>query len=408
MTDFRIALEQLLRKSGVEDFDFLREGVRVLAQALMEVEVSQQIGASLYERTPERTTSRNGYRDRPWDTRVGTIDLQIPRLRQGSYLPSLLEPRRRAEKALVAVIQEAYIQGVSTRKVDDLVQALGMTGVSKSQVSRLCGELDEAVGAFRNRSLAGRYPYLWLDAKYVKVREGGRVANMALVIAVGVRESGEREVLGLDVGPSEDGAFWTAFLRHLVARGLGGVQLVISDAHLGLQEAIRTVLGGATWQRCRVHFMRNLLAYVPKGLQSMVSALVRTIFAQPDQKAARGQLGKVVENLHTRFPRVTQLLRDAEDDVLAYMAFPVEHWRQLHSTNPQERLNREVGRRTDVVGIFPNREALVRLAGAVLLEQQDEWSAAPRRYFSQHSMAKLQGPNPDTAANTELLGVAAD
>lgn len=408
MTDFRIALEQLLRKSGVDDLDFLREGVRVFAQALMDLEVTQQIGAERYERSAERTASRNGYRERPWDTRVGSIDLQIPKLRQGSYFPSLLEPRRRAEKALVAVVQEAYVQGVSTRKVDDLVQALGMTGVSKSQVSRLCAELDETVEAFRNRPLTGRYPYLWLDAKYIKVREGGRVANMALVVAVGVRESGDREVLGLDVGPSEDGAFWTAFLRHLVSRGLKGVLLAISDAHVGLQEAIRTVLAGAAWQRCRVHFMRNLLAYVSKGLQSMVSALVRTIFAQPDQKAARAQLSKVAENLQGRFPRVAQLLRNAEDDILAYMAFPVEHWRQLHSTNPLERLNREIGRRTDVVGIFPNREAVIRLTGAVLLEQQDEWCAAPRRYFSQESMAKLTGSHPEITASSELLGVAAD
>jgi len=402
VTTFRIALEELLRKTGVDDVDFLREGIRVLAQGLMELEVSQHIGAERYERSAERTTYRNGYRERQWDTRVGSIALQIPKLRKGSYMPSLLEPRRRAEKALVAVVQEAYVQGVSTRKVDDLVQALGMTGISKSQVSRLCAELDEAVQAFRNRPLEGCYPYVWLDAKYVKVRENGRVSNMALVIAVGVRDTGEREVLGFDVGPSEDGAFWTDFLRQLVARGLKGVLLVISDSHVGLQEAIRAVFSGASWQRCRVHFMRNLLAYVPKHFQSMVAAAVRTVFAQPDQQAARRQLAVVVENLRQQFPRAARMLQDAEDDILAYMAFPTEHWRQLHSTNPLERLNREIARRTDVVGIFPNREAVIRLAGAVLMEQQDEWIAAPRRYFSQASMAKLYASHK-TVSGTELL-----
>lgn len=322
-------------------------------------------------------------------------------------MPSLLEPRRRAERALVAVVQEAYVQGVSTRKVDDLVHALGMTGVSKSQVSRLCAELDEVVEAFRNRPLEGRYPYVWLDAKYVKVRENGRVSSMALVVAVGVRENGDREILGLDVGPSEDGAFWTAFLRQLVARGLKGVLLAISDNHVGLRKAIRTVLGGASWQRCCVHFMRNLLGYVPKHWQSMVAAVVRTIFAQPDQQAARRQLAAVVDNLRPQFPRAAQMLEDAEEDILAYMAFPVEHWRQLHSTNPLERLNREIGRRTDVVGIFPNREAVIRLAGAVLMEQQDEWTAAPRRYFSQASMAKLYTGN-QSVSSTDFLALSAD
>lgn len=407
MTNFRIALEELLRKSGVDDVDFLREGVQVLAQGLMELEVSQQIGAERYERSSERSNYRNGYRERQWDTRVGTIDLQIPKLRKGSYMPSWLEPRRRAEKALVAVVQEAYIQGVSTRKVDELVQALGMTGVSKSQVSRLCAELDEVVEAFRNRPLEGRYPYVWLDAKYEKVRENGRVSSMALVIAMGVREDGEREILGLDVGPSEDGAFWTAFLRQLVARGLKGVLLVISDNHVGLREAIRTVFSGASWQRCRVHFMRNLLGYVPKNLQSMVSAAVRTIFAQPDQQAAKSQLAVVVENLRKQFPRAAQLLEDAEEDILAYMAFPTEHWRRLHSTNPLERLNREIGRRTEIVGIFPNREALIRLAGAVMIEQQEEWMTAPRRYFSQASMAKLYAHDP-SLGRPELLPLSAD
>lgn len=405
MTDFSIALQELLRKRGVKE-DFLREGVRVLAQALMEIEVAEQIGAARHERSAERTTYRNGYREREWDTRVGTLELKIPKLRQGSYFPSLLEPRRRAEQALMAVIQEAYVHGVSTRKVDELVQALGMHGVSKSQVSRLCAELDEVVEAFRNRPLEGRYPYLWLDAKYVKVREDGRVQNMALVVAIAARNSGDREVLGFDVGLSEDGAFWSEFLRRLVARGLKGVLLVISDAHEGLRQAIHTVLGGASWQRCRVHFLRNLLAQVPKSAQAMVAALVRTIFVQPDLDSARAQLAAVADSLERRFPRAAQLLRDAQEDVLAHMAFPVEHRRQLHSTNPLERLHKEIGRRTDVVGIFPNRPALIRLAGAILQEQHDEWTAAPRRYFSKESMAKLYQKSAGSHA-IELLDATA-
>lgn len=390
MTDFRGALTELLRKGGVEDLEFLREGVRVLAQGLMELEVAEKIRAERYERSDERTTYRNGYRDRALETRVGRVDLKIPKLREGSYFPSMLEPRRRAEKALVSVVQEAYVHGVSTRKVDELVRALGISGISKSEVSRLCAELDEKVDAFLNRPLEGHYPYIWLDAKYIKVREDDRVINMALVVAIGVNEAGDREVLGIDVGLSEDAAFWTEFLRALVARGLKGVRLVISDAHEGLKQAISTVLHGASWQRCRVHFMRNILSHVPKAMQAMVAALVRTIFVQPDLVAARAQLAKVAESLEKRFPRAAELLRDAQDDILAYMAFPPEHWRQIYSTNPLERLNKEIGRRTDVVGIFPNRKALVRLAGAVLQEQSDEWAAAPRRYFSQASMAELR------------------
>lgn len=332
-TDFSIALGELLDKTGA-NLDFLREAVQLLAQELMELEVSRKIGAQRHERTAERVTYRNGYRHRTWDTRVGTIDLRIPKLRQGSYFPSLLEPRRRAEKALVAVVQEAYIHGVSTRKVDELVQSLGMTGISKSEVSRLCSELDELVEAFRHRPLTNRYPYLWLDAKYIKVRESGRVLSMALVVAVGVTSSGDREVLGLDVGLREDGPFWTEFLRDLVRRGLSDVRLVISDAHEGLKEAITRVLGRSSWQRCRVHFMRNLLSQVPKSAQQMVAALVRTIFAQPDKAAAHAQLAEVAKSLALRFPKAAQMLRDAEEEILAYMAFPTEHWRQLHSTNP--------------------------------------------------------------------------
>lgn len=404
-TDIRMAFEELLRKRGVEDADFLREAVRVLVQSLMELEVSKQIGASLHERSSERQTYRNGYRDRAWETRVGTVNLRIPKLREGSYFPSLLEPRRRAEKALVSVVQEAYVHGVSTRKVDELVQALGMSGISKSEVSRMCAELDQTVEAFRNRPLQGRYPYLWLDAKYLKVREDGRVLNMAFVLATAVNEKGDREVLGFDVGLSEDGAFWTAFLRNLVTRGLNGVLLVISDAHEGLKEAIRKVLVGSSWQRCRVHFLRNLLSHVPKSAQTLVAALVRTIFAAPDKASAHAQLETVVKNLAPRYPKVAQLLIDAEEDILAYMAFPPEHHRQLHSTNPLERLNREIGRRTDVVGIFPNRASVIRLAGAVLQEQHDEWIAAPRRYFSLESMRKLYRAELESVHAEELIAL---
>ncbi len=385
-----MALAELVRKAEQQgDVDCLREGVRVLSQALMEAEVSQQLGADRYERTAERVGQRNGYREREWDTRVGTIGLQVPRVRAGGYIPSWLEPRKRAEQALVATVREASVQGVSTRKVDDLVRALGLDGISKSQVSRLCQALDDAVERFRGRRLEGEYPYLWLDATFVKVREGGRVVSQAVVIAIGVNASGQREVLGLDVGPSEDGAFWLRFLRSLVARGLRGVQLVSSDAHEGLQGAIAAVLQGASWQRCRVHFLRNLLATVPKSAQEMVAATVRTVFAQPDAASAREQWRKVADSLRAQFPRAAALLDEAEDDVLAYLAFPREHWRQIWSNNPLERLNKEVKRRTDVVGIFPNRAAAIRLVGAVLAEQHDEWQVC-RRYFSAESLAKLQ------------------
>ncbi len=384
-----MALAELVRKAGQQgDVDFLREGVRVLSQALMEVEVSQHLGAERHERAAERGGYRNGYREREWETRVGAIDLRVPRVRDGSYFPSLLEPRKRAEQALVAVVREAYVGGVSTRKVDRLVKALGLDGISKSQVSRLCAELDAEVERFRSRPLVGAYPYVWLDATFVKVRDGGRVVSMAVVLATGVRASGEREVLGLDVGPAEDGAFWQQFLRSLVARGLGGVQLVASDAHEGLKGAVAAVFGGAAWQRCRVHFLRNVLALVPKAQAEMVAATIRTVFAQPDPAAAREQWRKVADGLRGRFPRAAALMDAAEHDVLAYLAFPREHWRQLWSTNPLERLNKEIKRRTDVVGIFPNAPAVVRLVGALLAEQHDEWQVG-RRYFSAESLAKL-------------------
>ena len=387
--EYRMALEGLLRKAEMDgDADFLREGVRVMGQALMELEVAQHLGAERHERTPDRTGQRNGYRERPWDTRVGTIDLKVPRVRDGSFYPVMLDPRKRAERALVAVVQEAYVQGVSTRRVDELVQALGMNGISKSQVSRLCQELDSEVERFRSRRLEGAYPYVWLDATYMKVRENSRVVSQAVVIAIGVRATGEREILGLDVGPSEDGAFWTAFLRGLVARGLSGVKLVVSDAHEGLKRAISAVLVGTSWQRCRVHFMRNALALVPKAAAQMVAATIRTVFVQPDAASAREQWRRVTASFHARYPRLSGLLDDAEADVLAYLAFPREHWRQIWSNNPLERLNREIKRRTDVVGIFPNQGAVIRLVGAVLAEQHDEWQVS-RRYLSAESLAKL-------------------
>jgi len=391
--EMSMALAELLGKINMNT-DFLREGVRVLAQALMELEVTQQLGAGRHERTEERTGQRNGYRDRQWDTRMGTIDLRVPRVRDGGYIPSLLEPRRRSERALLAVVQEAYVQGVSTRRVDALVQAMGMEGISKSQVSRVCQDLDREVDTFRTRRLEDVYPYVWLDATYIKVRIDGRVVPQAVVIAVGVRVSGERAVLGVDVGPSEEGAFWQQFLRSLVARGLRGVHLVISDSHEGLKGAIASVFGGASWQRCKVHFMRNALSYVPKAAQGLVATTIRTVFAEPDPARARAQWRHVADGFRDRFERLATLMDDAEDDVLAYLGFPPEHWRQIWSNNPQERLNREVKRRTDVVGIFPNAPAVLRLVGAILGEQHDEWQVG-RRYMSAESLAKLTIPGEE-------------
>jgi putative transposase len=372
-----------------DDADLLREGVRVLAQALMETEVSGQIGAAPYERSGTRTAYRNGYRTRTWDTRVGTIELKIPKVTAGTYFPSLLEPRRRAEKALHAVICEAYVKGISTRKVDDLVRALGMDGISKSEVSRICKALDAEVEAFLARPIEGGHPYVWLDATFHKIRELGRVVSVATVVAVGVSETGERRVLGCDTGASEDHAFWVAFLRGLVKRGLGGVRVVISDAHEGLRQAIAKVFSGASWQRCRVHFMRNLLSVVPKTAQETVAAVVRTIFYQADHASAMDQLRDVVQMLHPKFPEAADLLEAAGEDVLAHLHFPREHRRRLHSTNPLERLHKEVKRRTNVVGIFPNRDSLRRLVVTLLQEQDDEWQVADRRYFSLGSMRRI-------------------
>jgi putative transposase len=407
--ELRIGLAQLLRKAQMEhDADFLKEGLRALSQALMEMEVEEHIGAGRHERAEGRSGHRNGYRERTWDTRAGAIELKVPRVRDSSYFPSLLEPRRRAERALSAVVQEAYVHGVSTRKVDELVKALGMRGISKSRVSELCEELDEEVERFRNRELEGTYPYVWLDATYVKARQDGRVVSSAVVIAVGVKgETGEREILGVDVGPSEDGAFWTSFLRSLVGRGLGGVRLVTSDAHRGLKAAVETVLQGASWQRCRVNFMRNALSLVPKAAQQMVGATIRTVFAQPDAKrSAREQWRRVSDGFRQRFLRLSELMDEAEEDVLSYAAFPQEHWQKIWSNNPLERVNKEVKRRTNVVGIFPNEAAVIRLVGSILCEQHDEWQVewqVCKRYFSTGSLAKLDRREEQIAEQPQLV-----
>jgi putative transposase len=366
-----------------EDLDFLRESLLWVVQQLMEVEVSELIGAEHGERSPERLTHRNGYRARSWSTRAGEIELAIPKIRRGSYFPSFLEPRKRSEQALVAVVQEAYVAGVSTRKVDQLVESLGLR-ISKSEVSRICAGLDEQVEAFRNRPLEGRYPYLWLDAKVEKVRDGGRVVPKALVLAYAVHESGYREVIGVDVGECETEAFWRGFLRGLVKRGLGGVQLVVSDAHAGLKAAIAQTLD-CPWQRCTVHFLRETLGHVRKDQQGMVAALLRPIFNADGADEARELVGDALERLRTPLPKVAALLEEAEEDLLAFYSFPAMHWPKLRSTNPLERVNREIGRRTDVVGIFPNDCALIRLAASVVIEQNDEWLVG-HRYLSNHSL----------------------
>lgn len=373
---------EYLRKLLSEDDDATRTLLKDFAEALMSAEATSECGAEYGARAAERVNSRNGYRERPWDTRAGTIALSIPKLRTGTYFPTwLLEPRRRAEKALTSVVVEAYVQGVSTRRVEDLVQSLGIEKMSKSQVSVLAKELDGTVKAFRERKLEGRFPYIWLDAIVFKCREGGRIANVAALVAVGVNEDGHREVLGLDVVTTEDGAGWLAFLRGLKARGLRGVELVVSDAHPGLKDAIHSVLRGAAWQRCRTHFMRNLLTKVPKTMQPLVATLVRTIFAQPDAESTREQYKRVVDQLKPKMREAATMLDDCREELLAFTSFPKEHWRQIWSNNPQERLNRELRRRTDVVGIFPNRASIIRLVGAVLLEMNDDW-AVVRRYMT--------------------------
>jgi transposase-like protein len=386
MTNDMMDLRALLEKSS--DAELLREMVGFAAQRLMELEVEGLTGAAHGARDPDRVNQRNGYRDRVWETRAGAVELRIPKLRKGSYFPGFLEPRRMAEKALTAVIQEAYIQGVSTRSVDDLVQAMGMTGISKSQVSRLCAELDDKVQTFLNRPLEGDWPYVWLDATYLKVRQAGRIVSVAVIIAVGVNGDGRREVLGLDIGPSEAETFWTEFLRKLARRGLRGVKLVVSDAHEGLKAAISKVLH-ATWQRCRVHLMRNLLAHAGRQGRGVVSAFIATAFAQEDAETARAQWRQVADQLRPKVTKLAALMDEVEPDVLAYMTFPAAHRPKLHSTNPIERLNGEIKRRTEVVGIFPNEAAITRLVGAILLEQNDEWAVQRARYMTLETIAPL-------------------
>jgi putative transposase len=383
---------------ALEHADVLRESVAVMVREIMDAEVAMITGAEHGERAPgRRSAQRNGYRPRRWDTRVGEIELEIPRLRTGSYLPSFLEPRRRAEQALVAVVQEAYVNGVSTRKVDRLVEQMGLRGLSKDQVSRMCRGLDEQVDAFRNRPLEGAYPYVWLDAKIERVRERGGVRQKALVIAYAVHETGRREILGLDVGEAETEAFWTEFLHSLRARGLSGIRLCVSDAHQGLKNAIARVLG-CPWQRCTVHFLRDMLGHVGKAQQPMIATAIRQVFAADTGSEARERLGEVCERLTGPAPKVARLLENAENDLLAFFDFPRDHWTKLRSTNPLERMNREIGRRSDVIGIYPNDAALIRLAGMLLIEQNDEWLVA-RRYLSEHSLRHVldrdQQPSPD-------------
>ena len=386
-----------LRAGG--DIDVIRRSVELVLQALIEAEATETIGAAPHQRTEGRTNQRNGHRPRLLSTKAGDVELHIPKLRRGSFFPSILERRRRIDRALFAVVMEAYVHGVSTRKVDDLVAALGLeAGISKSEVSRICRELDADMEAFRTRPLGHtEFPYVFCDATYLKGRVRGRVVSRAVVVATGVTRNGDREVLGVDVGDSEDGAFWTAFLKGLRARGLTGAQLVVSDHHLGLKEAIASVFVGATWQRCRVHFMRNVLSKVPRASAQMVAAAVRTVFAQPDTAHVRAQLGEVARMLSPQFPEVASLLLDSAEDLLAFADFPEEHWRKVWSTNPLERVNGEIKRRTNVVGIFPNDASILRLVTAVCVETHDEWAVAERRYLSEESMAKLYTPVEEIA-----------
>ncbi len=386
MTTDMMNVRSLVEKSA--DADLLREMIGFAAERLMELEVGSATGAGFGEKNPLRLAQRNGYRDRDWETRAGTVELRIPKLRKGSYFPSFLEPRRMAEKALTAVIQEAYIQGISTRSVDDLVKAMGMSGISKSQVSRLCEEIDVKVKAFLDRPIEGEWPYVWVDATYLKVRRGGRIVSVAVIIAVGVNSDGRREVLGMEVGTSEAEPIWTEFLRRLTRRGLRGVKLVVSDAHEGIKAAVSKVLN-ATWQRCRVHFMRNVLAHAGKSGRRVVSAFIATAFAQETPAAASAQWRSVADQIRPKVPKLATIMDEAEDDVLAYMTFPKEHRAKLHSTNPIERLNGEIKRRTEVVGIFPNDEAIVRLVGALLMEANDEWTVQRGRYLTLETMAQM-------------------
>jgi transposase-like protein len=383
-----------------EHGDFVRDAVALVARELMEAEISEEVGAERGEVSRDRLSHRNGYRSRPWETRVGEIELLVPKKRQGpAYFPSFLEPRRRSEQAIVAVVLEAYVNGVSTRKVDRLVEQLGISGMSKDRVSALCRDLDEQVNVFRERALEGSYPYLWLDAKHVKVRSGGHVRSKALVIAYGVHDSGVREVIGLDLGEIESEAFWVEFLRSLRARGLTGVRLAISDHHEGLRHAIERVLA-CPWQRCTVHFVRNMHQHCRPTQRGLVSAALRELFQAEDGAQARERLGQVIERLEPTVPKVCRHLEAAEEDLLAFYAFPSTHWSKLRSTNPLERVNREIGRRSDVVGIFPNNASVIRLAGALLIEQNDEWLVC-RRYLSAESMTLLHAVKEDEDTNKE-------
>ena len=402
MTEDRMALNELMQKAG--DGDFLRSVAETVLQMLMEADVEGLIGAGRHERSAERLNYRNGFRERTLDTRLGSLALRIPKLRQGSYFPPFMEARKTSEKALVAVIQEAWIGGVSTRRVDDLVQAMGLSGISKSTVSKLCKDIDERVNAFLERPLEGEWPYLWLDATDLKQREGGRIVSVAAIIAVAANTEGKREIVGLHIGPSEAETFWSAFLKTLLRRGLKGVKLVVSDAHEGLKGAITRVMG-ATWQRCRVHWMRNALAYVPKAQTSMAAAALRQAFLQPDAETAHKTFRHVAEQMRARWPKLAAFMDNSEHDVLAYMGFPAQHRTKLHSTNTLERLNKEVKRRADVVGIFPNEQSIIRLIGAVLLEQNDEWQTQ-NRYMQIEGMAELTTP-PLIAEQTTIPPQAA-
>jgi putative transposase len=403
----------LREQLGSASPDLLREMIKTFAEALMSAEADAVCGAPYGQRSDERTNQRNGYRAREWDTRAGTVELAIPKLRQGSYFPDwLLQYRRRAEQALVSVVATSYLLGVSTRRVEKLVETLGVKQLSKSQVSEMAAHLDAQVEAFRNRPLdAAHYTFVWMDALVIKVREGGRTVNVHALVAVGVNADGGREVLGLDIASDEDGAGWLAFLRSLTARGLSGVKLVISDAHRGLVGAIGAALPGASWQRCRTHYLRNLLAKVPKSAQPWVATLVRTVFDQPDADAVRAQFDRVVATIEAKFPTTAEHLDEARADLLAFTTFPREIWRQIWSNNPQERLNKEIRRRTDVVGIFPNRSAIIRLVGAVLAEQTDEWTEA-RRYMGLELLTKarlavIDGDQPDDPPGTPPMPIAA-
>jgi len=385
MTDAKMALLELVEQEA--DADLVREMLAFAAERMMDMEIEAKTGAPAGTRSADRLNHRNGYRERDWETRAGRIELAIPKLRKGSYFPSFLEPRRTAEKALVAVIQEAYIEGISTRSVDNLVKAMGGTGVSKSQVSRLIIEIDERVNAFLNRPIEGEWPYLWIDATYLKEREGGRIVSTAVIVAVGVNTLGKREVLGVASGPSEAETFWKSFLRSLADRGLRGVKLVISDDHKGLRSAAGKVFH-ATQQRCRVHWMRNALAHVGPKQRPAVVAMLKTIFAQESAEAAHEQWYHVADDLRERYEKLAIMMDGSREEVLAYMAFPKEHWAQISSTNPLERVNKEIKRRADVIGIFPNTAAVIRLVGALMLEQNDEWSVS-RRYMTLETIGAL-------------------